>query len=164
MRRYALPIAVILIAGALQGNLPAWLVFKGARPDVVLVALIAMALTLDPLSGAIIGFVAGTVHGTIVGYSLGSFIISRTIIGFLAGSVTFRLFTENPVVPVLCAGGLTFLGEAVFLLANPMPDLLAVLNIVLAKSLYSSLLTLLAFWFLRWIEVRRKIKKAEARL
>ena len=164
MQRLGLPILLVLVASAVQGDLPPWLVLKGGRPDFVLVVLIATALTLDPVSGAVLGFIAGMVHGSIVGYSLGSFVVSRTVIGFLAGSVTIRLFSENPVVPVLAAGGLTFLGEAVFLLSNPTPDLLASLNVALAKSLFNSLLTLVAYWLLRWIEVRRKIKMAEARL
>lgn len=164
MQRYLLPVGMLVLAAALQGNLPAWLVLKGARPDLPLVVLIATALSLDPLSGAALGFIAGLIHGSIVGASLGSFIVSRTIIGFAAGSVTIRLFSENPVVPVLSAGGLTLLGEVIFLLANPVPSLAASLKIILAKSLYNSLLTLVVYWILRWIEVRRKIKMAAARL
>ena len=164
MQRYIFPIIMLLLAGALQGNLPHWLVIKGARPDFLLVVLIAVSLTQDPLTGAVLGFLAGLIHGSIVGINIGSFIVSRTIIGFAAGSVTIRLFSENPVVPVLAAGGLTFVGEALFLLANPAPDMLASLNIVLFKSLYNSLLTLIVYWFLRWLELRRKIKLATARL
>ena len=59
---------------------------------------------------------------------------------------------------------MTFVGEFMFLLANPTPDLLGAINTILAKSLYDSLLTIIVFWFLRWIEVRRKIKMASARL
>lgn len=163
MQRYALPAVLIVLAAALQGNLPEWIAFRGAKPDLILVALIATALTLEPVAGGVLGFFAGMIRGTIAGYSLGSFIVSRTIIGFAAGSVTVRLFSDNPLVPVLAAGGLTFIGEILFLLANPMPDLLASLNSVLAKSLYNSMLTIIVFWFLRWMEVRRKIKLASAR-
>ena len=164
MRRYILPIVLLFLAGALQGNLPSWLVIKGARPDFLLVVLIAFSLTQDPLTGAVLGFFAGLIHGSIVGNSLGSFIVSRTIIGFAAGSVTIRLFSENPVVPVLAAGALTFVGEALFLLANPAPNLLASFNIIVFKSLYNSFFTLIAYWLLRWMEVRHKIKLATARL
>jgi rod shape-determining protein MreD len=164
MQRYILPIVMLILAGALQGNVPFWLTFKGVRPDFLLVVLVSTSLTLDPLAGGVIGFMAGCIHGTIAGSSLGSFIVSRTIIGFLSGLVTVRFFSDNPLVPVIAAGGLTFLGEAVFLLASPVPDLTAVLNTVLIKSLCNSFLTLIVFWVLRWVEVHRKIKKAEARL
>ncbi len=164
MQRYLLPSLLILLAAAIQGNLPDWLIIKGGQPDLILVALIATALTLDPATGAVLGFVAGLVHGAITGESLGSFIVTRTIIGYAAGSLTVRLFSDNPVVPVLAAGGLTFAGEFIFLLANPTPDLIGGVNMILAKSLYDSLLTIFVFWFLRWTEIRRKIKMASARL
>lgn len=164
MQRYLLPIAMMMLAGALQGNLPGWLALKGAKPDLILVVLVATALNFEPVTGALFGFFAGMIHGSLVGYSLGSLIVSRTIIGFLASSITTRLFSENPIVPVLAAGGLTFVGEAVFLLGNPTSNFLASVNVVLAKSLYNSFLTLMVFWFLRWMDVRRKIKQAAARL
>jgi len=164
VQRYLLPVAMLILAGALQSNIPSWMVIKDARPDFILVVLISISLTLDPGTGAVLGFIAGLIHGSIVGISLGSFIASRTIIGFAAGSVTIRLFSENPIVPVLAAGGLTFAGEIVFLLTNPANDFLASISIVLCKSLYNSLLTLILFWFIRWMQIRQKIKKAAARL
>jgi rod shape-determining protein MreD len=164
VQRYVLLIGLLLLAATIQGNLPSWLIFKGARPDLILVVIIVTALTLDPVTGTVIGFVAGFVHGSIVGESVGSFIVSRTIIGFAAGCVTIRLFSENPVVPVVAAGGLTFAGEGLFLLLNPIPDFTTALNIMLAKALYNSLLALIAYWILRRIQLRNKIKMATARL
>lgn len=164
MRQCVLPFVLILFAAALQGNLPEWLIFKGGQPDLILVVLIATALTLDPVAGAVLGFLAGLVHGSIAGVSLGSFIVTRTIIGYAAGSMTVRLFSDNPVVPVVAAGGLTFVGEFIFLLANPTPDLIGGINTILAKSLYDSLLTIIVFWFFKWLQVRKKIKMASARL
>lgn len=155
---------MLVFAGALQGNIPSWMVIKGARPDLILVVLITIALGLDPGAGAVLGFLAGLIHGSIVGVSLGSFIASCTIIGFAAGFVTIRMFSENPIVPVIVAGVLTFAGEIMFLLTNPVAGFLVSLNIVLFKTLYNSLLTLILFWVIRWIQIRRKIKMAAARL
>ncbi len=66
--------------------------------------------------GRALGFIAGLMHGSLVGFSLGSFIVTRTITGFLAGLVTTRLFSENPLVPALSAVWLTVVCEALFLL------------------------------------------------
>ena len=164
MQKYLLPALLILLAAAIQGNLPSWMLIKGGQPDLILVVLIATALTQDPGTGAVLGFIAGLIQGSVVNESLGSFIVTRTIIGYAAGSVTVRLFSDNPVVPVLAAGGLTFAGEFLFLLANPTPDLVSAINTILAKSLYDSLLTIIVFWFMKWMAVRRKIKMASARL
>lgn len=164
MQRYVLPVILLFAAGAVQGNLPVWMSIKGAKPDLLLVVLIATALTLDPLAGAVLGFLAGLIHGSIVGLNLGSFIVCRTIIGFTAGMITVRLFSENPLVPVIAAGALTVAGEILFLLANPVSSLASSITIVLWKSLLNSLFTLIAYWFFRWIEMRRKIKLATARI
>lgn len=163
MQRFLIPAGLLILAGTLQGN-AGWLSIHGARPDFLLVVLIATALMLDPFEGAIMGFAAGFIHGSIVGISLGSFIISRTLIGFIAGTVTVRLFSENPLVPMLGAGGLTFLSEAVFLLSNPTGGFLVVMNKILMTSLYNSVLTMIAFWILRRFEVHKKVKQAAARV
>lgn len=155
---------MLILAGALQGNIPSWMVIKGARPDLILVVLIAIALGLDPGDGAILGFLAGLIHGSIVGVSLGSFIASCTIIGFAAGFVTIRMFSENPIVPVIVAGVLTFAGEIMFLLTNPVAGFWSSINIVLFKTLYNSLFTLILFWIIRWIKVRKKIRMITDRL
>jgi rod shape-determining protein MreD len=164
MRRFILPIIVLFAAAGIQGNIPSWMTVAGAKPDFILIALIASALTLDPPSGAVLGFAAGLIHGAVVGESLGSFIASRTIIGFLAGMVTIRLFSENPLVPVLAAGGLTFIGEGLFMLANPKSDLAGSIISILITSLFNAVLTLAAFWLIKSFEVRSKIKRASARL
>lgn len=164
MRRLVLPIIVLFAAAGVQGNIPSWLTINGAKPDFILIALIASALMLDPPYGAVLGFAAGLIHGAVVGESLGSFIASRTIIGFLAGMTTVRLFSENPLVPVLAAGGLTFIGEGMFMLANPRGDLADSIIKILITSLFNAVLTLAAFWLVRGFEIRSKIKRASARL
>ena len=164
MRRYAWPVISLFVAAAIQGNLPAGSSLLGAKPDLILVVLIAYSLAADPLAGAALGFVAGLVHGAAVGLSMGSFIATRTITGFLAGFATTRLFSENPVVPVLSAAWLTAVCEGLFLLANPRVPLAHAGRVVLGECIYNAGLTLLLYWLLRALETRRKIKLAIARI
>jgi rod shape-determining protein MreD len=163
MSRYLTAILLMIVASAIQGIWPEWAAVKGAKPDLILVVLIAVSLGEDPVFGAAMGFVAGLMRGTLAGDSLGSFIVSRTVTGFVASMVTTKLFGTNPLVPVLGAGALTFLCEGMFFLVSPVTSLPAVLRALLAESVYNSVLTLLAFWFLQQIEVRKKIKLARAR-
>jgi rod shape-determining protein MreD len=164
MRSYAWPVFSLLVAAGIQGNLPAGMSLLGAKPDLILVVLIAYSLAADPLAGAALGFVAGLVHGAAVGLSLGSFIVTRTITGFLAGFATTRLFSENPVVPVFSAAWLTAVCEGLFLLANPRVPLAHAARVVLGECIYNAALTLLLYWLLRALETRRKIKLANARI
>ena len=141
-----------------------WLSLWGARPDLVLVVLIAFALAADPGFGAILGFAAGLVHGSVTGFSLGSFLVTRTIVGFLGGSVTTRLFSDNPAVPVLSAVWLTAVCEGLFLLANPRPNLILVGRVVAGECILNALLTLCLYWLMRYVDSRRKLKLVNARL
>ena len=164
MRRYIWPTITLIIAAGIQGSLPGSITVLGAKPDLILVVLIAYSLAADPTFGAALGFVAGLIHGAAVGMSLGSFIITRTITGFLAGQVPTRLFSENPIVAVLSAAWLTLVCEALFLLANPRPHVFATARTVVGECIYNAILTLVVYFLLRHFETRHKIKLADARI
>jgi len=161
---YFWPVITLIAAAGLQGNLPSAVSVLGAKPDLVLVVLISYSLVADPAFGAGLGFAAGLLHGSLVGVSLGSFIVTRTITGFLAGLATTRLFSENPLVPALSAVWLTVVCEALFLLSNPRPDIAIALRKVAGECIGNAILTLFVYFTLRNLETRRKIKLANARI
>ena len=164
MKRYLCPFILLLIAAGVQGNLPSSISLMGAKPDLVLVVLIAYALASDPVFGAGLGFVAGLIQGSAVGLSLGSFIVTRTITGFLAGFVTTRLFSENPIVPVLSAAWLTLVCEGLLIFVSPRFEWAVSTRIIIGECIYNAFFTLVLYLILRHFELRRKIKLADARL
>lgn len=164
MNRYVLPVISLIIAAGLQGNWPRCATLFGATPDFVLVLLVAYALAADPSFGATLGFIAGLISGGAVGKGLGSFIVTRTIVGFLAGFVTTRLFSQNPIVPVLSAAWLTLVGDGLFLLANPRPNLTHALRTAAGECILNAGLTLILYWVLRYFDTRRKLKLVNARI
>lgn len=164
MRDYLWPIFSLLVAAGLQGSLPPEVSLWGAKPDLILVVLIAYSLAADLVFGATLGFIAGLIHGSAVGIAMGSFIVTRTVTGFLAGLVTARLFSENPIVPVLSAAWLTLVTEGLFILANPRPGLGIVTRQIAGECVLNALLTLFLYWVMRQLEARRKLKLVNARL
>lgn len=162
--RFFWPVVTLIAAAGLQGNLPSAISILGAKPDLVLVVLISYSLAADPEFGAGLGFIAGLLHGSYVGLSLGSFIVTRTITGFLAGLVTTRLFSENPLVPAISAIWLTVVCEGLFLLGNPCLDLGLALRKIVGECLGNALFTLFVYYALRQLDTRHKIKLANARL
>ncbi len=123
-----------------------------------------MRLQNDPVFGAALGFIAGLIHGSSVGQSMGSFIVTRTTTGFLAGLITSRLFGENPIVTILSTGALTIVCEIIFLLVNPRPLLYIAVQTIIGETIYNIIFALLFYIFLRYITTRRKIRLANARI
>lgn len=162
--RYLWPIVTLIAAAGLQGNLPSAISIWGAKPDLILVVLVSYSLAADPVFGASLGFVAGLLHGCYSGMSLGSFIVTRTITGFLAGLVTTRLFSGNPLVPALSAIWLTVVCEVLFLIGNPPQSLGLGIRKVAGECLNNAIFTLFVYFALRHLDTRRKIKLANARL
>lgn len=162
--RYFWPTVVLLLAAGLQGNLPGAVSLWGGKPDLILVVLISYSLAADPVFGTTLGFIAGLILGSSVGLSLGSFIVTRTITGFLAGLVTTRLFSENPLVPALSAIWLTIVCEAMFLLGNPPTSLGLGIRKVAGECLCNAIFTLFVYYALRHAHTSRKIRLANARL
>ena len=162
MNRYAGPVIALILAAGIQGNWPRCLIVFGARPDLMLVVLIAVLACGGPRVRRHAGVFAGMIQASAVDFSFGSFIVTRTITGFLAGSVTTRLFNANPIVPVLSAAGLTLVCESMFLLANPRP-VVSALCAVLGECAYNAVFALIVYWSIRHFETRHKIKLANAR-
>ena len=162
--RYFWAIIALIAAAGLQGNLPKFVSIWGGKPDLILVVLVSYALAADPAFGAGLGFIAGLFHGSLVGLSLGSFIVTRTVTGFLAGLVNTRLFSENPIVPAISAVWLTLVCEFLFLLGNPRPDMIVVASKVAGECICNAIFTLIVYFTIRNLDTRRKIKLANARL
>ncbi len=165
MKRYLWPVFILIIAAGVQGNLPPWLSLLGGKPNLFLVVLIAYALAEDPAFGAGLGFVAGLIEGSLVGLSMGSFIVTRTVTGFFAGLTTTRLFGDNPLVPIFSATWLTFICEGVFLLLNPrVVDFIIGLKIILGECVLNALLCFLLYILMGYFQTRKKIKLANSRI
>ncbi len=160
---YLKALLCLAAAVAVQGTVPASLNLFGARCDVVLVVLIAFSLAADPLHGALIGFIAGLLQGSAVGLSLGSFIVTRTLVGFFAGVTTTRFFSENPIVTVASAFWLTLACEIMFLMGNPgVPFAWAVWK-TLGEGVLNSVLSFILYLVIQQLHTHGQIRKAVIR-
>lgn len=164
MTRYIWPTICLLLAAGLQGSLPSGISIFGGMPDLILVVLIAYSLAEDPTFGATLGFIAGLIQGCNVGLSIGSFIATRSIIGFTAGFVSGRLFSENAIVPMISAVWLTAVCGTLFQLVNPRLPLPITVGIVLGQCIHNAIATLVLYFILQIFENRRMTKLVNARL
>ncbi len=110
--RVALAIAGAL---ALQTTLARYLVGSGSRVDLVLVAVVWVAMTTGPvmalLSGAIGGIVQDALSGGVIG--VGGF--AKTVVGFLVALLGTQIVVTRPLPRFVLFAAATLVHAAVFL-------------------------------------------------
>ncbi len=125
----------------------------GARPDLVLMLTILLALLRGSRLGAGIGFGAGLLQDILSGQFIGANALTKMATGYLIGLAEENFFKENPVIPMLTMAIGTLGNEILFwillrMFGRPLPFLLTsirliiptvILNSVLAPFLFSRL-------------------------
>jgi rod shape-determining protein MreD len=105
----------IAFALALQTTLARYLVGSGSRVDLVLVAVVYVAMTTGPvtalLSGAIGGIVQDALSGGIVG--VGGF--AKTVVGFLVALLGTQIIVARPLPRFILFAAATLVHAATFL-------------------------------------------------
>lgn len=164
MKSKIVPVLCLLAAAGVQANLPSGIDILGSGPNIVLVVLIAFSLASDASSGLVLGFAAGLIEGSVVGSSMSSFIVTRTIAGFIAGISTITFFSVNPVVSIVTTAWLTVACELLFVLANPAASLLVAARTIAGEAIWNSLLSFLLVFVLRYFGSRRRIRISDFRV
>jgi rod shape-determining protein MreD len=73
----------------------------GAQPDFLLTILLCAALLSDAATGCVVGFAGGLLTASLTGQIVGTLLVTRTAAGFLAGSLTTRVFETNTLIVML---------------------------------------------------------------
>ena len=79
-------LVAIALALALQTTLARFLIGGSAAVDLVLVAVVAVALTIGPVGGMLAGTAAGLIQDALSSGVVGIGGLAKTIVGFLAGA------------------------------------------------------------------------------
>nr|MDQ2732406.1 hypothetical protein [Armatimonadota bacterium] len=144
-------VAVALLLGmsvVTQLQFPLSIQCWGVSPDLVLVVVVAAGLLQGSIVGAVVGFAGAYLLSSIGPFSPGSIFLSHIVVGYLAGLVVFRAYTDHPLV----SAGAGFLGgvlaETIFYVLNPK-DARVWLEGALVCGAYAFVLTPLAYFFLR---------------
>ncbi len=107
--------AAIALALGLQTTLARFVVGGSAAVDLVLVAVVAVALTIGPVGGMLAGTAAGLIQDALSSGVIGIGGLAKTIVGFLAGAFgqQFIVTAAFPRLVIFIAG--TLLHGAVFM-------------------------------------------------
>lgn len=117
MRAAGVLIAVAL-ALALQTTLAKLLVGGTAAIDLVLVAVVAVALTTGPVSGMLAGSVAGLIQDSLSTGVLGIGGLAKSVIGFVAGAISQQFILTSALPRFVMFVGATVAHSALFMGLN----------------------------------------------
>ena len=107
MRRLLALAAVLVVAVLVQSTVLAELRLAGVRPDLLVLAVVAVALATDATTGAVFGFVAGLVADLLFDLPVGVSALVWTAAGFAVGAVRVYVTSNHPVVHLVLAGAAT---------------------------------------------------------
>ncbi|MCS6859740.1 MAG: hypothetical protein NZT92_05405 [Abditibacteriales bacterium] len=114
-------------------------------PDIVLTVVLLIGIITGPRRAALQGFVGGYFCGVLAGVSLGSFMVSRLLAGYVIGLVQNVMVRDNPMVAWISVFVGTVLAEAVMFLMNPTFPLSLWLETTLKEAVLNALLSILIY-------------------
>jgi len=140
-------LAAVVAALVLQVTVFPYVAWDGIVPNLVLLVVVAAALTRGPQFAAVLGFVAGVALDLAppADHVAGRWALALVLVGYLAGRVRQD---QNPTTStvVMTVAGASFIGSSVFalsgmVLGEPGSDVGGVLTVVLVAVLWDVLLT-----------------------
>lgn len=92
---------LMLAAGALQSSVAGGLRWQNGQPDFPLALALVAAFLSDSTVGCLCGFGAGIISAAIVGETAATYLVTRSLVGWIAGLTTARLYRGNAGVVLL---------------------------------------------------------------
>jgi rod shape-determining protein MreD len=103
--RRLLALAAVLVAAVLvQSTVLAQVRLAGVRPDLLVLAVVSVAVATDAATGAAFGFAAGLVADLLFDLPVGVSALVYTAVGFAVGAARLYLTSHRPLVHLVLAG------------------------------------------------------------
>jgi rod shape-determining protein MreD len=155
---------VILVALVLQSTVFAQIKLLDARPDLMYLLTILVALLEGPASGAVIGFAGGMAEDFLLNMPKGITALSLTLLGYAVGMVRQYIVSPSALVPVVMVGlgtavGVMFNGLVRFLLGQLDNGWGFQLQIALLTGAYNAMLTPFVFPLVRRLAETSRSKR-----
>jgi rod shape-determining protein MreD len=112
--RTAAVLAALAAALMLQTTLAGMSMAGGTRVNLVLVAVVYVALAFGAVTGLLAGTIGGLAQDAIAGGIIGIGSLSKTIVGFLVGVLGAQFIVSTPVPRFLMFVGASFLHEFLY--------------------------------------------------
>ena len=146
MRRTLAISAALVTALLLQSTVFADVRLLGARPELVFLVTILVAMSEGPASGAIVGFAGGMAQDFMMNQPKGITALTLTLVGYAVGLFQQYVVTPSALLPVMVVAGATFAGlvfdrTVAFLLGQPVVSAAYVIRTAVLSAAYNAILT-----------------------
>jgi rod shape-determining protein MreD len=155
--------AVVVTALLLQSTAFAQVKLLGAKPELMYLVTVLLAMMEGPSSGAIGGFSAGMAQDFLLNQPKGITALTLTLVGYVVGMARQYIVTPSPLLPVLLVagatfGGVLFYGFVAFLLGQ-LSGIGFLLRTALLASVYNAALTPILYPALRRVTEASRARK-----
>jgi len=164
VRRGLLWTAVVLAALVLQSTVFAQITLLDARPELMYLLTVLVALLEGPATGAVLGFAGGLAQDFLLTQPKGITALTLTLLGYAVGTIRQYIVSPSALVPVImvAAGtaiGIMFNGLVKFLLGQLDAGWAFQLQIALLSGLYNAILTPFVFPLVRRLGETSRAKR-----
>jgi rod shape-determining protein MreD len=104
VRRLLALTLVLVVAVLVQSTVLARLRLAGVRPDLLVLAVVSVAVATDPTTGAVFGLLAGLVADLLFDLPVGVSALVYTAVGFAVGAVRVYVTSHRPLAHLVLAG------------------------------------------------------------
>jgi rod shape-determining protein MreD len=163
MRRVVAWTAVLVTALLLQSTAFAQVKLLGAKPELMYLVTVILAMMEGPSSGAIGGFSAGMAQDFLLDQPKGITALTLTLVGYAVGMVRQYVVTPSPLLPVLLVAGATFAGVLFYgfvaFLLGQLSGVGFLLKTALLSAVYNAALTPILYPALRRVTEASRTRK-----
>jgi len=149
----------LILSGSLvlQQTLAAWLSAGGVRPDLMLIALTAVALRRGPVVGLYAGLYLGLVQDVYAVDTLGANVLAKGIVGYAMGFFEEKVMKVMAATRVLLLASALIVHDLIFYLASGFRGIFfrdALLFQSLPSAIYTLVLGAVVFYFAAGFKAR----------
>lgn len=150
IRGFLLDFLILTGSLVLQQTVASWLSAGGVRPDLMLIALTAVALRRGPVAGLYAGVYLGLIQDVYAVESMGANVLAKAVVGYAMGFFEEKVMKVMAATRVLLLASALILHDVIFYLAAGYRGLFfrdALLFQSLPSAIYTLVLGAVVFYF-----------------
>ena len=161
MRRWVTLGLIIITALVLQSTVFSDIRLLGARPELLFMVTIFIAMREGPREGMITGFASGMAYDFMLNHPKGMTALTLVLLGYMIGLLRQYIVSPSPWLPVVLAfvgtfGGLLFYAILASFVGELQVGWAYVLRVALLASVYNALLAPIVYPIIRRVTERSR--------